>query len=123
MSYPLLTHTSFPEVSIIGDLASAALGVGMAGSLAASEATYVADRLIAGVLGDPVPPPPVMAALCFVDTGRTGAAVACDFTGPASGTGPVKCVLLPPLAYHRRAKQLFASEWFATTVHGDGGWV
>jgi sulfide:quinone oxidoreductase len=116
VSFPTLTHPAFTDVSIVGDLAAVPLGVGMAGTLAISEGRYVADRLAAAIEGALPASAPVMSALCFVDTGRSGSLLACDFTGPASGTGPPSCVLLPMLAYFRRAKQLFADEWFSDTI-------
>ncbi len=129
VSYPTLTHPSFPDVSIVGDAAAVSLGVGMAGTLAVSEGRYVAHRIAASLQDVPPPPAPAMAALCFVDTGTTGSALVCDFSGPASGSGPATCVLLPFLPYYRKAKQLFAAEWFTSTVgpsltvgggHGQG---
>lgn len=117
VSYPTLTHPAFPEISIVGDAAAPSLGIGMAGTLAASEGRYVAQRIGALLRGTPEPGTPDMAALCFVDTGSTGSALVCDFTGPASATGPASCVLLPFLPYYRKAKRLFAEEWFSTTMH------
>lgn len=122
VSFPTLTHPSFAEVSIVGDLAAVPLGVGMAGTLAISEGRYVADRLAATIGGATPASGPVMSALCFVDTGRSGSLLACDFTGPASGTGTPSCVLLPMLGYFRRAKQLFADEWFSDTIRGRAPW-
>jgi sulfide:quinone oxidoreductase len=116
VSYPGLTHPSFPEVSVLGDLAAPALGVGMAGTLAVSEARHAAERLVAKLAGEAGLLAPQMSALCFVDTGVTGSALVCDFSGPASKTGPPTCVLLPFLEYFRKAKQLFAEEWFAGTL-------
>ena len=117
MSYPTLTHPAFPDISIVGDAAAGSLGVGMAGTLAVSEGRYVAHRIGAHFQGSPGPDAPHMAALCFVDTGSTGSALVCDFTGPASATGPASCVLLPfLLPYYRKAKRLFADEWFSDTV-------
>lgn len=122
VSFSTLTHPSFADVSIVGDLAAVPLGVGMAGTLAISEGRYVADRLAATIAGATPASGPVMSALCFVDTGRSGSLLACDFTGPASGTGTPSCVLLPMLGYFRRAKQLFADEWFSDTIRGRATW-
>ncbi len=113
VSYPSFTSPFFGEVSVLGDLASVALGAGMAGTLALAEADYVAARLAAKLRGEPRPAGPQMSALCFVDTGTTASALACDFTRPASRTGPPSCVLLPFLGYFRKAKQLLADEWFS----------
>jgi sulfide:quinone oxidoreductase len=60
-----------------------------------------------------------MSAICFLDTGETGAFLHCDFTGPASGAGPAACTLMPWLPFFRGAKRLFAQEWFATTLRGE----
>lgn len=116
VAFPAMTHPSFPEVSIIGDLAAVSLTVGMAGTLAISEARFVAARIAAAAHGVRAPAGPQMSALCFVDTGDTGSALACDFTAPASGNGPAACVLLPAMPYFRRAKRLFAEEWFTGTL-------
>lgn len=119
VSYPQLTHPAYPNVAIIGDLASHALGAGMAGTLAAFEATFTADRIAATAGGPPAPAGPVLSALCFADAGDTGSFLHCDFTGPATGTGTANCALMPWLPYFREAKRLFAREWFTTMVSGD----
>jgi sulfide:quinone oxidoreductase len=105
-------------VAVIGDLASASLKVGMAGTLAVHEAAFVADRIAAAAGGPPARERPVMSAICFLDTGATASFLHCDFTGPASGAGPAACTLMPWLPYFREAKRLFAQEWFASTVRG-----
>jgi len=105
-------------VSVVGDLASASLKVGMAGTLAVHEAAFVADRIAATAGGPPAREQPVMSAICFLDTGGTASFLHCDFTGPASGTGPPVCTLMPWLPYFRSAKRLFAEEWFTSTIRG-----
>ena len=105
-------------VRVIGDLASASLTVGMAGTLAVHEAAFVADRIAAAAGGAAAREQPVMSAICFLDTGETASFLHCDFTGPASGTGPPACTLMPWLPYFRSAKRLFADEWFASTIRG-----
>ena len=105
-------------MSVIGDLASASLKVGMAGTLAVHEAAFVADRIAAAAGGPPARELPVMSAICFLDTGETASFLHCDFTGPASGTGPAACTLMPWLPYFRSAKRVFAEEWFTSTVRG-----
>ncbi len=119
VAYPQLTHPRYPAVSIVGDLAAPALGVGMAGTLAVFAAGYVADRIAAAAGGPPAAAGPRMAALCFVDDGVTGSLLHCDFTGPAAGTGPPSCTLLPPLPYFRRARRLFAEAWFTEMLDGS----
>jgi sulfide:quinone oxidoreductase len=121
--WPLVRFPSFgvdgaDGVSVIGDLASASLKVGMAGTLAVHEAAFVADRIAAAAGGPPARELPVMSAICFLDTGDTASFLHCDFTGPASGTGPAACTLMPWLPYFRSAKRLFAEEWFTSTVRG-----
>ncbi|GAA3162837.1 FAD/NAD(P)-binding oxidoreductase [Blastococcus jejuensis] len=121
--WPVVRFPSFgvdgaEGVSVIGDLASASLKVGMAGTLAVHEAAFVADRIAAVAGGPPAREHPVMSAICFLDTGETASFLQCDFTGPASGAGPAACTLMPWLPYFRAAKRLFAEEWFATTVRG-----
>lgn len=118
VTYPSLTSPRFAEVSVLGDLAAVALGAGMAGTLALSEAGHVAGRLAAKLSGGVPPRSPQMSALCFVDTGITASALACDFTAPAAKAGPPSCVLLPFMSYFRRAKQLFAEEWFSALGGG-----
>lgn len=116
VEFPSLSVAGAADVAVVGDLGSAALKVGMAGTLAVAEGTFAADRLVARAGGPPAPAAPAMAALCFLDTGDTGSFLHCDFTGPAAGTGPAACTLMPWLPYFRAAKRLFADEWFATTV-------
>ncbi len=118
VSYPALTHPAHQDVAIIGDIAAPALRAGMAGTLAVFQASHAADRIAAP---GGAPPAPRMAAICFVDPGGAGSFLYCDFTGPAAGTGPPLCVLMPPLRYFRQAKQLFAREWFASMLTGDAG--
>jgi sulfide:quinone oxidoreductase len=119
VTFPALTHPAFPDVTITGDAASAALHAGMAGTLAVFQAGYAADRIAAAATGSAPPDGPRMAAICFADPGGTGSFLHCDFTGPAAGTGPAECVLMPFLPYFRRAKRLFAQEWFATMLTGE----
>lgn len=119
VDFPSLTVPGVPDVWVVGDLASSALKVGMAGTLAVHEAAFVADTLAARAGGPAARSQPVMSAICFLDTGDTGSFLHCDFTGPASGTGPAACALMPWLPYFRRAKRLFAEEWFASTVRGE----
>lgn len=114
--FPSFAVEGADDVYAIGDLASASLTVGMAGTLAVQEAVFVADR-IAGIGGAQ----PTMSAICFLDTGETGAFLHCDFTGPASGQGPAACTLMPWLPFFRSAKRLFAQEWFDSTLRGDVG--
>ena len=121
VTFPTFTHPQHANVSIIGDLASAALKVGMAGTLAVFEAAYVADRLAAAVTGAVPPSAPQMSAICFLDTGRTGSFLHCDFTAPASGAGSAACTLMPWLPYFRSAKKLFADEWFSSMLSGTVG--
>jgi sulfide:quinone oxidoreductase len=90
----------------------------MAGTLAVHEAAFVADRIAAAAGGPPAREHPVMSAICFLDTGEKASFLQCDFTAPASGTGPATCTLMPWLPYFRAAKKLFAEEWFASTVRG-----
>lgn len=119
VTYPTLTHPAYPNIAIIGDLAAPSLKVGMAGTLAVFQAAHVADRIAERAGGPPAPARPQMSAICFVDTGRTGSFLHCDFTGPAEGTGPADCLLMPWLPYFRRAKQVFADEWFTTMLSGQ----
>ncbi len=121
VTYPTFTHPAYPNIAIIGDLAAPALTVGMAGTLAVFQAAHVADRIAARAGGPPAPTHPRMSAICFVDMGSTGSFLHCDFTGPAKGTGPADCTLMPWLPYFRRAKQMFADEWFTTTLSGQIG--
>lgn len=116
-----LTHPEHPNVSIIGDLASTALKVGMAGTLAVFQAAHVADRIAATTGGAPARPHPNMSAICFLDPGDTGSFLHCDFTAPAAGTGPAACTIMPWLPYFRLAKQLSGVEWFATMLTGEVG--
>jgi sulfide:quinone oxidoreductase len=118
VTFPSFTVAGVPDVAVVGDAASAALKVGMAGTLAVHEAAFVADRIAARAGGPPARPQPTMAAICFLDAGDTASFLHCDFTGPASGTGPAACTLLPWLPWFRRAKQVFAEEWFASTLSG-----
>lgn len=118
VAFPSLTVPGFPDVRVIGDLASSALKVGMAGTLAVHEAAFVADTIAAAAGGAAARPQPVMSAICFLDTGDTGSFLQCDFTGPASGVGTATCTLMPWLPYFRSAKRLFAEEWFTSTVSG-----
>ncbi|MHB1785224.1 MAG: FAD-dependent oxidoreductase [Acidimicrobiales bacterium] len=119
LTFPTFTHPAHPNVTAIGDLAAPTLQVGMAGTLALFEAGHVADRIAAAAGGGSVAQCPRMSGICFVDLGDVGSLLHCDFTGPATGTGPPTCVLMPPLRYFRRAKQLFAEEWFATMLNGE----
>lgn len=121
VTFPDLTHPEHPNVSIIGDLASTALKVGMAGTLAVFQAAHVADRIAATTGRAPARPRPNMSAICFLDPGDTGSFLHCDFTAPAAGTGPAACTIMPWLPYFRRAKQLFGVEWFATMLTGEVG--
>ena len=121
VSYPSLTHPAYPNVSVIGDLAGPALRSGLAGTLAVFQAAHVADRILAGFGGRPAPGQPQMSAICFADPGHTGSFLHCDFAGPAAGTGPAACTLMPWLPYFRRAKRLFAEEWFASMLAGEVG--
>lgn len=118
VSYPSFTHPAYRNVSVIGDLAGPALRAGLAGTLAVFEAAHVADRILAQS-GGPAPGPPRMSAICFADPGRTGSFLHCDFGGPAAGTGPAACTLMPWLPYFRRAKRLFADEWFTSMLTGE----
>lgn len=119
VTFPSFTHPAYPNVAAIGDLVAPSLQVGMAGTLALFEAGHVADRIAAAASGASAPEGPRMSGICFVDLGDVGSLLHCDFTGPATGTGPPVCVLMPPLRYFRRAKQLFAEEWFATMLDGE----
>jgi sulfide:quinone oxidoreductase len=119
VTFPALTHPAFPDVTILGDVAAPALHAGMAGTLAVFEASHAADRIAAGNARPASHPR--MAAICFADSGDTGSFLYCDFTGPATGTGPAECILMPPLPYFRRAKQVFAQEWFTSMLTGDAG--
>lgn len=105
-------------VAVIGDLASRALTVGMAGTLAVHEAAFVADRIAARAGGPPARERPVMSAICFLDTGETATFLHCDFTAPASGAGSAACTLMPWMPFFRTAKREFAQEWFTSTVRG-----
>lgn len=118
VEFPSFGVAGADGVAVIGDLASFPLTVGMAGTLAVHEAAFVADRIAAAVGGPPARERPVMSAICFLDTGETASFLHCDFTGPASGTGPAACTLMPWLPWFRAAKRLFAQEWFETTVRG-----
>jgi sulfide:quinone oxidoreductase len=118
VEFPTLTVPGVDDVAVVGDLASPALTVGMAGTLAVHEAAFVADRIAARAGGPAARPQPVMSALCFLDTGTTGSFLQCDFTGPASGAGAAGCTLMPWMPWFRAAKRLFGQEWFATTVRG-----
>lgn len=119
VTFPALAAPGMADVWVIGDLASSALRVGMAGTLAVHQAAFVADAIAARAGGPAARSTPVMSALCFLDAGDTGSVLHCDFTGPASGTGPANCTLLPWLPYFRSAKRLFAQEWFDSTVRGE----
>jgi sulfide:quinone oxidoreductase len=121
VTFPTFSHPAFPNVSVVGDLASTALKVGMAGTLAVFQAAHVADRIAASAGGPPASAAPAMSAICFLDTGETASFLHCDFTAPASGAGPAACTLMPWLPYFRRAKRLFADEWFATMLTGEVG--
>ncbi len=121
VTFPNLTHPGYPNVSVIGDLATTSLKVGMAGTLALFEAAYVADRIAAAAGGVAAPAAPTMSAICFLDTGATGSFLHCDFTAPAAGVGPAACTLMPWMPYFRRAKRVFADEWFTTTLSGEVG--
>ncbi len=121
VTFPTLTHPGYASVSVVGDLATTSLKVGMAGTLAVLEAAYVADRIAAAAGGPAAPAAPAMSAICFLDTGTTASFLHCDFTAPASGTGPAACTLMPWLPYFRRAKRVFADEWFATMLTGEVG--
>ena len=118
VEFPSFGVAGAEGVAVIGDLASFPLTVGMAGTLAVHEAAFVADRIAAAAGGPPAREHPVMSAICFLDTGATASFLHCDFTGPASGTGPAACTLMPWLPYFRSAKRLFADEWFASTIRG-----
>lgn len=118
VTFPDFTHPDHRNVTFVGDVAAAALRVGMAGTLAVFEAAHAADRIAAGA---PPSAEPKMTAICFVDTGDTGSFLHCDFTGPASGAGPASCVLMPFLPYFRRAKHLFGAEWFTSMLTGEVG--
>lgn len=117
--YPALSHVDFPEVYGIGDLVAPTLKVGMAGTLGVFEGAFVGDRIVEAAGGPPAPDEPRMSAICFVDQETTGSFLHCDFTGPAAGTGPARCALMPDLPYFRQAKRLFAEEWFISTVGGE----
>ena len=119
VTFPGFSHPQYPHVAVVGDVAAPALNAGMAGTLAVFEAGYAAGRI--GADGARPAGRPRMAAICFADSGDTGSFLYCDFTGPAAGTGPAECVLMPPLPYFRRARQVFAEEWFASMVTGDAG--
>ena len=121
IEFPSFSVAGADDVFAIGDLASASLSVGMAGTLAVQEALFVADGIAARAGGPPARPAPTMSAICFLDPGDTGTFLHCDFTGPASGEGPATCTLLPWLPYFRAAKRLFAQEWFTSTLRGDVG--
>ena len=118
VQFPSFGVAGAEGVVVIGDLASSPLKVGMAGTLAVHEASFVADRIAAAAGGPPARELPVMSAICFLDTGETASFLHCEFTGPASGTGPPECTLMPWLPYFRSAKQLFAQEWFSSTIRG-----
>ncbi len=118
LTFPSLCHPQYPNVTIIGDLGAPGLRVGMAGTLAVFEGGFAADRIATGPTGVMTDKRPRMSALCFIDPGETGSLLLCDFTGPAAGTGPPDCTMLPFMPWLRRAKSLFASEWFSTTVGG-----
>jgi NADH dehydrogenase FAD-containing subunit len=118
VAFPSFAVPGFDDVAVVGDLASAALTVGMAGTLAVHEAGFVADRIAARAGGPPARDHPTMSAICFLDTGETASFLHCDFTAPASGAGAAACTLMPWLPYFRRAKRVFAEEWFASTVRG-----
>lgn len=119
--FPRLDHPAYPNVALVGDLAAPALQAGMAGTLAVFQAAFVADRIAAACAGDAPPEKPHLSAICFVDEGDTGSFLHCDFEGPATRTGPAACVLMPRLPFFRSAKQLFAKEWFTTTLSGEVG--
>jgi sulfide:quinone oxidoreductase len=119
VEFPTLVHPEHPAVTVLGDLAAPALGVGMAATLAVFEAGYVADRITAELTGGPSPPGPRMAAVCFFDIGTTASFLYCDFGAPAAGLGPPACVFMPPMPWFRSAKRAFAAEWFASTVRGE----
>lgn len=121
VGYPGLTHPDFPDVYGVGDLVSPALRVGMAGTLGVFEGAFVAARIAEAAGGPAAPAAPRMSAICFVDQQTTGSFLHCDFSGPAGGTGPARCELMPDLPYFRRAKRLFAEEWFASTLGGEVG--
>lgn len=120
-TYPSLSHPSFPEVYGIGDVVAPVLGVGMAGTLGLLEGAFVARRIAEAAGGPVAADAPEMSAICFVDQGTTGSLLHCDFTGPASRSGPARCTLLPDMAFFRAAKRLFAEHWFETTLGGDVG--
>jgi sulfide:quinone oxidoreductase len=121
VDFPGLRHPAHPRVFGAGDLVAPVLGAGMAGTLGVFEGAHVADAVAAELSGDPAPPRPRMAAICFFDTGRTGSFLYCDFGPPAAGTGPAGCVFMPELPYFRQAKRLFAEEWFASMLTGEVG--
>lgn len=121
VGFPSFAVRGADDVVAIGDLTSAPLTVGMAGTLAVQEALFVADRIAAEAGGPPARPEPAMSAVCFLDPGDTGSFLHCDFTGPASGEGPASCTLMPWLPFFRSAKRLFAQEWFDSTLRGDVG--
>lgn len=119
VQYPDLTAARYPNVTVIGDAAAVGLRSGMAGTLAVFEGGHVAERIAAQAAGTVAPATPRMSAICFVDPGDKGSFIHCDFTGPASGTGPPRCTLMPPLRYFTEAKRLFAEEWFRSMLDGD----
>lgn len=119
VTFPSLTHPRFDRVSLVGDLAAPALSAGMAGTLGVLEGGFVADRLAARASGAAGPLRPSMSALCFLDDGRVGSLLHCDFAAPAAAAGPPACDLLPPLPFFRSAKRLFAEEWFTGMLGGD----
>ncbi len=119
VGYPGLCHPDFPHVYGVGDVVAPSLRVGMAGTLGVFEGAFVAGRIVEAAGGPPVGPAPRMVAICFVDQEATGSFLHCDFSGPAAGTGPARCTLMPDLPYFRRARRLFAEEWFASTIGGE----
>jgi sulfide:quinone oxidoreductase len=119
VAYPSLRHPEHPDVFGVGDVVAPTLKVGMAGTLDVFEGGFVADVIAAELAGGVAPERPRMQAICFLDTGTTGSFLHCDFAGPAGGTGPAACTLMPPLPFFRRAKQVFADQWFTSMVTGE----
>jgi sulfide:quinone oxidoreductase len=117
--FPTLRHPEYPNVFGAGDVVAPTLHVGMAGTLDVFEGAFAADSIAAELAGADAPASPRMSAICFLDTGTTGSFLHCDFTAPAAGNGPPACTLMPELPFFRRAKRLFADEWFTSMVTGE----
>ncbi|HZC98786.1 MAG TPA: FAD-dependent oxidoreductase [Actinomycetes bacterium] len=119
VDFPSLRHPVHRDVFGVGDAVAPTLKVGMAGTLGVFEGGFVADVIAAELAVAPTPAAPRMHAICFLDTGTTGSFLYCDFAAPAAGTGPAACALMPELPFFRRAKRLFADEWFTSMLTGE----